>query len=166
MSWVLRVTVVLAMPSWVGVFDQSGQSWGTSQGSMTALRWIGKTQGQRQCRSSHQELKQNGLGAGPDNDALMKSLKFIQGTETGKMQHMTTEAIQEKIGPWTSGWQDQRQRWEIGTVSAQSRQGLPWAGVGESPRCSCSGPLGPMGSHRTLRFPKENFLNGPSHHSQ
>lgn len=99
-------------------------------------------------------------------NSLMKSLNFVQGTETGKMQHMTTEAIQEKIGPWTSGWQGQRQRWEIGTASAQSRQGLPWAGVGESPRCSCSGPLGPMGSHRTLRFPKENFLNGLSHHSQ
>lgn len=27
---------MLAMPSWVGVFGQSGQGWGTSQGSMTA----------------------------------------------------------------------------------------------------------------------------------
>lgn len=49
------------------------------------------------------------MGWGQDWDnAVMKGLKFIQGTgtETGnKVQHMTTGAIQEQIGPWTSRWQ-------------------------------------------------------------
>lgn len=89
------------------------------------------------------------------------------GIDTGnKVQHMTTGAIQEKRGAWTSRWQGQRQRWEIGTSSTQPRQGLPWAGVEEGPWCGCSGALCPVGSHRILTFPKETFLNGSSHHSQ
>lgn len=73
---------------------------------------------------------------------MTKGLKFIQRTETGnKVQHMTTGAIQEKLGPWISRWQGQRQRWEIGPASAQPRQRLPWTGVEEGPKCSCSGPF-------------------------
>lgn len=36
---------MLAIPSWVGFFDHSGQSWGTSQGSVTAPEMDGEEPG-------------------------------------------------------------------------------------------------------------------------